>query len=179
LLIVLCGNTLLRVQLARCVSLCYVMRDWLWDTCVAWIIFQLIQSLSFMHACSSLGYPPPKATASVRFIVAEFVAVSISQWGTGPLNDVLSEHSIIIIFNVMLTLHPCTIFFERSKLGAHYFLVYLSQLLYMFRATMCLLSGEITVSMRYWYFSLCIVFLYTHFCDLKIAHSGRNMSSSA
>jgi len=26
---------------------------------------------------------------------------------------------------------------------------------------------------------LCIVFLYIHFCDLKMAHSGRNMSSSA
>ena len=26
---------------------------------------------------------------------------------------------------------------------------------------------------------LCIVFLYIHFCDQKMAHSGRNMSSSA
>ena len=26
---------------------------------------------------------------------------------------------------------------------------------------------------------LCIVFLYTHLCELKMAHSGRNMSSSA
>ena len=26
---------------------------------------------------------------------------------------------------------------------------------------------------------LCIFFLYTHFCDLKMAHSDRNMSSSA
>jgi len=27
--------------------------------------------------------------------------------------------------------------------------------------------------------SPCEVFLYIHFCDLKMAHSGRNMSSSA
>jgi len=26
---------------------------------------------------------------------------------------------------------------------------------------------------------LCIVFLYIYFCDLKVAHSGRNMSSTA
>jgi len=28
-------------------------------------------------------------------------------------------------------------------------------------------------------YTLCIVFLYIHFGDLKMAHSGRNMSSSA
>ena len=32
----------------------------------------------------------------------------------------------------------------------------LVSLLYMFRATMCPSSGEITVSMRHWYFSLCM-----------------------
>jgi len=37
-----------------------------------------------------------------------------------------------------------------------YFLVYLFQLLYMFRATVCPSSGELTVSMRPWHFSLCI-----------------------
>ena len=40
------------------------------------------------------------------------------------------------IFNVLLTVHPCIIFFKWSQLGAHYFLVYLFQLLYMFRATL-------------------------------------------
>ena len=40
--------------------------------------------------------------------------------------------------------------------GAHYFLVYLFKLLYMFRATMCPSSGELTVSVRHWYFSLCM-----------------------
>ena len=34
---------------------------------------------------------------------------------------------------------------------------WLSGLLYMFRATMCPSSGELTVSMRHWYFSLCMV----------------------
>ena len=42
------------------------------------------------------------------------------------------------------------------QLGAHYFLVYLFQLLYMFRATVCPSSGDVTVQMRHWYFSLCI-----------------------
>ena len=48
------------------------------------------------------------------------------------------------------------VFFKWSQLGAHYFLVYLFQLLYMFRPTMCPSSGELTVSMRHWYFSLCM-----------------------
>ena len=48
------------------------------------------------------------------------------------------------------------IFSKRSQLGAHYFLEYLFQLLYMFRATMCPSSGELTASMRHWYFSLCM-----------------------
>jgi len=62
----------------------------------------------------------------------------------------------LIFFNVLLTAHPCIIFFKLSQIGAHYFFVYLFQLLYMFRATMCLSSGEFTVFMRHWYFSLCI-----------------------
>ena len=48
------------------------------------------------------------------------------------------------------------IFFKLSQLGAHYFLVYLFQLLYMFRATMWPSAGELAVSMRHWYFSLCM-----------------------
>ena len=47
--------------------------------------------------------------------------------------------------------------FKWSQLGAHYFLVYLFQLLCVFRATICPSSGELTVSMRRWYFSLCLV----------------------
>ena len=57
-------------------------------------------------------------------------------------------------FYVLLTVHPCITFFKWSQLGAHYFSVYLFQLLYMFRATMYSSSGELTVSMRHWYFSL-------------------------
>jgi len=54
-----------------------------------------------MHVGSFLGYPPPKTTASVRSVVAEFVAVTISQWETDLLNDifhsVLSQHSILLL----------------------------------------------------------------------------------
>ena len=47
-------------------------------------------------------------------------------------------------------------FFKLSQLGAHYFLVYLFELLYMYRATMNPWSGELTVSARHWYLSLCM-----------------------
>ena len=57
-----------------------------------------------------------------------------------------------IKFYVLLTVHPCIICFKWSQLGVHYFLVYLFQILYMFRATMCPSSEELTVSMRHWYF---------------------------
>ena len=55
-------------------------------------------------------------------------------------------------YNIILLLY----LFKCSQLGAHYFFVYLFQLLYMFRANVCPSSGEITVSMRHWYFSLCM-----------------------
>jgi len=44
------------------------------------------------------------------------------------------------------------------QLVARYLLVHLFQLLYMLRATtsMCPSSGELTVSMRHWYFSRCM-----------------------
>ena len=60
------------------------------------------------------------------------------------------------LFHALLSVHPCIICFKWSQLGAHYFLVYLFQILYMFRATMCTSSGELTVSIRHWYFSLCV-----------------------
>jgi len=59
-------------------------------------------------------------------------------------------------FNVLLTVHPCVIFCKWSQLGAHYYSVYLFQLLYMFRATMCQSSAEIIVSMRHWHLLLCM-----------------------
>ena len=49
---------------------------------------------------------------------------------------------------VLLTMHPSIIFFKWNQLGAHYVSVHLFQLLYMFWATMCPSSGELTVSMR-------------------------------
>jgi len=39
---------------------------------------------------------------------------------------------------------------------ARYFLIYLFQILYMFRATMCPSSGELSLSMRHWYFPFCM-----------------------
>jgi hypothetical protein len=58
-----------------------------------WIRFELIQSSSFMHPGSALGYPPPKTTASVRSVVAVFITVTISKRETDPLNDIF--HSVL------------------------------------------------------------------------------------
>jgi hypothetical protein len=60
---------------------------------VVWIRLELIQSSSFMHAGSARGYPPSKTTASVRSVVAELIAVSISHWETEPPNDIF--HSVL------------------------------------------------------------------------------------
>ena len=67
------------------------------------------------------------------------------------------------VFNVLLTVYPCIIFFKWSQLGAHYFLVNLFQLLYIFRATICPSSGELTV-VRHWYF-------FTLYGWLSVLHS--------
>ena len=56
----------------------------------------------------------------------------------------------------LYSMYMCYVFFIWSQLSAQYFLVYLFQLLYMFRVTMCPSSGELTVSVRHWYFSLCM-----------------------
>ena len=50
----------------------------------------------------------------------------------------------IYLIYILLTLNSCIIFFKWSQLGAHYFLVYLFKLLYMFRVFFALygwLSG--------------------------------------
>ena len=56
-------------------------------------------------------------------------------------------------------------FVDRASLYNHwhikpikctYFLVHLFSLLYMFRTSINLSSGELTVSMRHWYLSLCM-----------------------
>ena len=45
--------------------------------------------------------------------------------------------------------------YEYKRLGGtQYYLVYLFQLLYMFRANTCPSPAEFSVSMRHWYFSL-------------------------
>ena len=64
------------------------------------------------------------------------------------LNIMLQYHQAN--FYVLLTVHPIIIFFKWSQPGAHYCLVYLFQLLYMFRATMCSSSGELTVWVAVW-----------------------------
>jgi hypothetical protein len=50
---------------------------------------------------------------------------------------------VIVRFYVLLTLQPCIIFSKWSQLGPPYFLVYLFQLLYKFRATTCPSSGKL------------------------------------
>ena len=55
----------------------------------------------------------------------------------------------------MLSVHPCTILQINPTRCTILLSIFIS-LLYMFRATMCPSSGEITVSMRYWYLSLCM-----------------------
>jgi len=52
-------------------------------------------------------------------------------------------------FFTFFDLHSFIIFLKGNQLGAYCFLVYLFDLLYMFRATMCP-SGELTVSIRHW-----------------------------
>ena len=71
------------------------------------------------------------------------------------LQQLPNLNAIFYVFYVLLTMNPCIIFFKWSQLGAHYFLVYLFELLYMFRATTWS-SGELTVCMQHWYFSLCM-----------------------
>jgi len=79
-------------------------------------------------------------------------------------------------------LQSCIIFFKWSQLGEHYYLVYLFQLLCMFRATMCPSSGELTVSLRHWYFSLrmgglllllllLLLILYYFACKWKVSNT--------
>jgi hypothetical protein len=58
-------------------------------------------------------------------------------------------------FYDLLTVHTCTILQINPTRCTILFSIFIS-LLYMFRATMCPSSGEITVSMRHWYLSLCI-----------------------
>jgi len=79
--------------------------------------------------------------------------------GIWPLRchlETISKAEVSALFYVLLTVRLCIIFFKWSQLGAHYFLVYLFQLPYMFRATMCPSLEELTVSVRHWYFSLCM-----------------------
>jgi len=55
----------------------------------------------------------------------------------GLLALLYTQQTKFYVFYDLFSVHSCIIFFKWSQLGAHYFLVYLFQLLYMFRATMC------------------------------------------
>ena len=61
----------------------------------------------------------------------------------------------IIEFCVLWTVHPCTILQINPTRFAILLSIFIC-LLYVFRATMCPSSGEITVSMRHWHLSLCM-----------------------
>ena len=58
-------------------------------------------------------------------------------------------------FYVLLTVHPCTIL-QINPTRCKILLSIFISLLYMFWATVCPSSGEITVSMWHWYLSLCM-----------------------
>jgi hypothetical protein len=60
-------------------------------------------------------------------------------------------HSVLCFVD----LHSCTIFQINPNRCTVLLSIFIS-LLYMFRATMCPSSEEITVSMRHWYLSLCM-----------------------
>ena len=105
-------------------------------------IFSLRKFLTFLCFLSHRNIAPsasPKAMADLLMVILS-----------------LRHDFVFTVSYVLLTVHPCIIFFKWSQLGAHYFLVYLFQLLYMFQPTMCPSSEELTVSMRHWYFSLCM-----------------------
>ena len=104
-------------------------------------IFSLRKFLTFLCFLSHRNIAPsasPKAMADLLMVILS-----------------LRHDFVFTVSYVLLTVHPCIIFFKWSQLGAHYFLVYLFQLLYMFQPTMCPSSEELTVSMLHSYFSLC------------------------
>ena len=73
----------------------------------------------------------------------------INHLSISPVYDILNKwHTHVKSINIIC--------FKWSQLGAHYFLVYLFQLLYVFQATMCPSSGELTVSMWHGHFSLSV-----------------------
>ena len=120
--------------------------------------------LSYMAQAIFRLFDPTKnegLTIYVGFTVCSKMSVMNYQYNQSPSNIVLNWVPWVCErhkedFYVLVTVHSWIIFFKWSQLGAHYFLVYLFQLLYMFRATMCPSSGELTVSMQHWYFSLCM-----------------------
>ena len=77
-------------------------------------------------------------------------------------NPNMGTNKINISF-MLLTVHSCIIFFKWSQLGAHYFLVYLFQLLYMFQANMCQSSAELSI-----YLYLYIYFFVVGYCRYSI-----------
>jgi len=73
-----------------------------------------------------------------------------------------------VVFYVYLNVYPCTILQINPTRCTILLSIFIS-LLYMFRATVCQSSGEITVSMRYWYLSLGMGGKYQYRIDTEIS----------
>ena len=69
-----------------------------------------------------------------------------------------TETTKLILYRILCYVDRASLnnLFQMKPTRCTLFLIYLFQLLYVFRATVCPLSGELTVSMRHWYFSLCM-----------------------
>ena len=120
------------------------IRSWNWPF-LAFFLFYL-HFLNNNDLCSS--FCTYKPVASLRDIFMFEI------WGL-MLKGYKNIISIISDWNLSKVKR---IFFSKwNQLEAHYFLVHLLQLLYMFRAAMCPSPEELTVSMWHWYFSLCMV----------------------
>jgi len=81
-------------------------------------------------------------TASVRM---RHVATRFASLECACSTSLAVEVPFILFFNWRIGEYHRVVFSKWSQLGAHYYLVYLFQLLYMFRATVCPSSAELTV----------------------------------
>jgi len=69
-------------------------------------------------------------------------------WGTNIVLSSWFYYERSWSFYALLTLHPSIIFVNKPNYRTNFSCMFIS-ILYMFRATMCPSSGELTVSMRY------------------------------
>jgi len=85
-------------------------------------------------------------TKVTRFTLLLSIFISTYLHVSGNYVPIIRRAYCIYVTLVFFTLGGCLVW------GAYCFLVYLFQLLYAFRATVCPSSGELTVSMVHWYF---------------------------